>query len=75
MAKQLLHLASAEWAEVLNSLVHKKALPEKYRDHALIGNWKGFRDCHVKPDLVLIYKLHDDESKHPTIPSFPHIRN
>ena len=55
MAKQLLHLASAEWAEVLNSLVHKKALPEKYRDHALIGNWKGFRDCHVKPDLVLIY--------------------
>ena len=43
MAKQLLHLASAEWAEVLNSLVHKKALPEKYRDHALIGNWKGFR--------------------------------
>ena len=61
MAKQLLHLASAEWAEVLNSLVHKKALPEKYRDHALIGNWKGFRDCHLKPDLVLIYKLHDDE--------------
>ena len=61
MAKQLLHLASAEWAEELNSLVHKKALPEKYRDHALIGNWKGFRDCHVKPDLVLIYKLHDDE--------------
>ena len=61
MAKQLLHLASAEWAEVLNSLVHKIALPEKYRDHALIGNWKGFRDCHVKPDLVLIYKLHDDE--------------
>ena len=40
MAKQLLHLASAEWAEVLNSLVHKKALPEKYRDHALIGNWQ-----------------------------------
>lgn len=61
MAKQLLHLASAEWAEVLNSLVHKKALPGKYRDHALIGNWKGFRDCHVKPDLVPIYKLHDDE--------------
>ena len=61
MAKQLLHLASAEWAEVLNSLVYKKALTEMYRDHALIGNWKGFRDCHVKQDLVLIYKLHDDE--------------
>lgn len=47
MAKQLLHLASAEWAEVLNCLVQKKPLPEKYRDHALTGNWKGFRDCHV----------------------------
>lgn len=40
MAKQLLHLASAEWAEVLNCLVQKKPLPEKYRDHALIGNWQ-----------------------------------
>lgn len=27
----------------------------------LTGNFKGYRDCHVKPDLVLVYKLHDDE--------------
>ena len=29
---------------------------EKYRDHLLSGEWSGFRDCHVKPDLVLIYE-------------------
>ena len=61
MAKQVIHLATAEWAEVLNCLVQKIQLPEKYRDHALTGNFKGYRDCHVKPDLVLVYKLHDDE--------------
>ena len=32
------------------------ALPEKYVDHPLQGPWKDFRDCHVKPDLVLIYR-------------------
>ena len=32
------------------------ALPEKYVDHPLRGQWKDFRDCHVKPDLVLIYR-------------------
>ncbi|MDK4564251.1 type II toxin-antitoxin system YafQ family toxin [Kingella kingae] len=31
-------------------------MPEKYRDHALKGEFAGFRDCHVKPDLVLIYR-------------------
>ena len=31
-------------------------LPESCRDHALVGNWKGFRECHIKPDLLLIYK-------------------
>ncbi|MEX5289011.1 type II toxin-antitoxin system mRNA interferase toxin, RelE/StbE family [Acinetobacter sp. YT-02] len=28
-----------------------EALPEKYRDHALVSNWVGHRDCHIKPDL------------------------
>jgi mRNA interferase YafQ len=32
------------------------APPEKYVDHPLRGRWKDFRDCHVKPDLVLIYR-------------------
>jgi mRNA interferase YafQ len=34
-------------------------LSEQYRDHPLTGEWAGFRDCHVKPDLVLIYEKPD----------------
>ncbi len=37
-------------------------LPERYVDHALSGNWKGFRDCHIKPDLVLIYAKPDTQT-------------
>ena len=33
------------------------ALPAKYLDHALSGEWQGFRDCHIKNDLVLVYKV------------------
>ncbi len=34
-------------------------LPEKNRDHALSGNWAGYRECHVLPDRLLIYRLED----------------
>lgn len=34
-------------------------LPESMRDHALAGEWKDHRDCHLRPDLVLIYRLPD----------------
>ena len=37
-------------------------LPEKFHDHPLAGEWADHRDCHVKPDLVLIYRLPDPES-------------
>ncbi len=40
---------------VLDMLVTDTILPERLSDHALRGEWKGFRDCHIKPDLVLIY--------------------
>ena len=40
---------------VLDLLVNDEKLPERLRDHALTGEWRGFRDCHLKPDLVLIY--------------------
>jgi mRNA interferase YafQ len=36
-------------------------LAAKHRDHALTGNWKDYRDCHVRPDLVLIYRLIDSD--------------
>jgi len=47
-------------AEVLTLLQADMALPEKYRDHALTGNWKDYRDCHIKPDLLLIYQKTDE---------------
>ncbi len=46
---------------ILNLLVQNKNLPKKYQDHSLTGNWVGFRDCHIKPNLVLIYKSTDTE--------------
>ena len=48
-------------SEVLKQLAIDLALPERYRDHSLTGDWKDHRDCHVKPDLVLIYRKPDDE--------------
>lgn len=41
---------------VLQHLVADNPLPQKYLDHPLSGEWKDHRDCHVKPDLVLIYR-------------------
>ena len=41
---------------VIDMLAADESLPSKLSDHALSGEWKGFRDCHVKPDLVLIYE-------------------
>jgi mRNA interferase YafQ len=48
-------------AEVLTLLQADMALPERYRDHALTGNWKDYRDCHIKPDLLLIYQKTDQD--------------
>lgn len=41
---------------VIELLVADAELPKRFEDHKLSGDWKGFRDCHVKPDLVLIYQ-------------------
>ena len=42
--------------EALTALANDGPLPEKYHDHALTGDWKDHRDCHIKPDLILIYR-------------------
>ncbi len=42
-------------------LAQDMPLEGRHRDHALTGNWKNYRDCHVKPDLVLIYRLTGDD--------------
>jgi mRNA interferase YafQ len=48
--------------ELVSLLADNKALEEKHRDHGLGGNWKGHRECHLKPDLLLIYKLPDEKT-------------
>jgi mRNA interferase YafQ len=45
--------------EAVNLLVEDKPLPERLVDHALAGEWEDHRDCHLRPDLVLIYRKPD----------------
>lgn len=45
-----------EIATITATLAADLPLAVRYRDHALAGRWIGFRDCHVRPDLVLIYR-------------------
>ena len=45
--------------EVLVALANDNELAEKHRDHALTNNWNDHRDCHIKPDLILIYRKPD----------------
>jgi mRNA interferase YafQ len=43
--------------EILTLLIDEKELPIKIRDHRLIGNFSGCRECHIQPDWLLIYKI------------------
>ena len=47
--------------DVLQTLREEQALEEKYRDHALTGNYIGFRECHVQPDWLLVYAINKEE--------------
>lgn len=46
---------------VIRMLQEEQVLDEKYRDHALTGNYRGFRECHVQPDWLLIYSVNRGE--------------
>lgn len=46
--------------EVIDTLQKGHLLDAKYRDHELTGTFKGFRECHVKPDWLLIYLIEND---------------
>ncbi|WP_191488848.1 type II toxin-antitoxin system YafQ family toxin [Pseudomonas sp. FEN] len=50
----------SDFVPIITALANDRPLPEKHCDHALTGNGKDFRDCHVKPDLVMIYRKPDD---------------
>ena len=45
--------------EVIGLLANDEPLPEKHFDHALQGNWKGYRECRVTPDWLLVYRKTD----------------
>jgi len=45
---------------VIELLLNDEVLPEKYKDHVLTGNLKNIRECHVKPDALLLYFVIDD---------------
>ena len=45
---------------IMNQLANNEKLKQKYRDHVLIGNYKARRECHIKSDWLLIYKLENN---------------
>lgn len=50
-----------DFKKVLETLAAKKPLPKEYKDHELKGEYKGFRECHIKNDWLLIYYIDDIE--------------
>ena len=62
--------ATPRYSKKLDSLVSTvsalllsgQALPDNYRDHTLSGDWEGYRECHIKPDLILIYRKSDQHT-------------
>jgi mRNA interferase YafQ len=47
--------------ELILLLAEGSPLPDRYRDHPLSGEWKRYRDCHIEPDWLLIYKVEGDD--------------
>lgn len=50
-----------ELKQVVHRLADQKPLNAKYRDHALMGDYTSFRECHIKPDWLLIYRIEKEE--------------
>ena len=46
---------------VINKLLNCETLDPKHRDHALTGNYAGFRECHIRPDWLFIYAICEDK--------------
>lgn len=51
----------AKLKTVLSLLLEQEPLPARYNDHPLRGNWQGFRDLHIEPDWLLLYRVVGDE--------------
>jgi mRNA interferase YafQ len=46
---------------VVNTLAKEQPLDAKYRDHSLTGDYRGFRECHIEPDWLLVYRIDQGE--------------
>jgi mRNA interferase YafQ len=58
--RQLPGFKEAVFIEVVDTLATGQKLPTKYKDHKLTGNLKDFRECHIAPDILLIYQIDSD---------------
>ena len=58
--KKLSNVDKSMLKEVITILAGGETLDKEYKDHKLIGNYLGCRECHLKPDLLLIYKIDND---------------
>lgn len=56
------HGISEPLLEVLTCLLSGEPIPAKYKDHPLQGNYKGFRECHIFPDVLLVYAYDKHDS-------------
>ena len=46
--------------DIIKKLANGEALAEKHRDHSLTGNWVGYRECHILPDWLLVYRVENN---------------
>ena len=51
----------SKMTDALDWLASENQMPEKYKDHPLKGEMQGFRECHIEPDWLLIYKIDREE--------------
>lgn len=48
--------------ELMSLLVKKEVLPDKYKDHKLKSNFLGYRECHLEPDWLVVYRILEDNN-------------
>lgn len=53
-------MKAALFEEAVELLRRRQPLPEKYRDHGLSGDYAGYRECHILPDWLLVYRVEED---------------
>lgn len=55
------NLVTSKLENVVKKLAKGEALGPKHKDHRLVGNWSNYRECHICPDWLLIYRIENGE--------------